>query len=60
MKIADAEVTQIPDNTVELTTADEGRKIIKLLDALEDHDDVQNVAANYTLTDEAAAELAGE
>ncbi len=53
------EVTRIPNNTVELD-ADAARKVFKLLEALDDHDDVQNVSANFSVNDEALAELAKE
>ena len=51
-----AELTMLPQNTVEVD-ADNGRKLIKLLDALEDNDDVQNVYANFDLPEEVMAEL---
>ena len=51
------EVTRIPNNTVELDAA-AARKVFKLLEALDDHDDVQNVSANFSVDDEALAELA--
>ena len=38
--------------------AEGARKVIRLIDALEDSDDVQNVYSNMTLTDEVQAELA--
>lgn len=40
--------------------ADSARKLFKLIDALEDSDDVQNVFTNMTLSDEVAAELADD
>ncbi len=58
--VADAEVTQIPENTVLIESLEEARKVVKLLDNLEAHDDVQNVAANYTLSDEIAEQIAEE
>lgn len=45
MKITSAEVTMVPSNTVRLT-GETAASALKLLDALEDHDDVQNVSAN--------------
>ncbi|MBI84579.1 MAG: YebC/PmpR family DNA-binding transcriptional regulator [Planctomycetaceae bacterium] len=53
------QVTRIPNSTVDLDV-DAGRKVIKLMEALDDHDDVQNVAANFSLPEEAMAELAGD
>ncbi len=54
-----AEITRVPTNTVELD-ADQGRKILKLLEALEDHDDVQSVTSNFNIPDEVMAEIAAE
>lgn len=51
-----AELTMLPQNTVEVD-AENGRKLLKLLDALEDNDDVQNVYSNFDLPDEVMAEL---
>ncbi len=53
------EVTRIPTNTVDLDAAG-ARKVFKLLEALDDHDDVQNVSANFNVDEEALAELAEE
>ena len=58
--LVDASVTQIPKTTVELTKVVEAHKVIRMLDMLEDHDDVQNVSANYTMGDEIARQLAME
>ena len=33
------------------------RSVLKLMDALDDHDDVQNVAANFNIPDEAMAAI---
>ena len=51
---ADAEF--VPNLKVEID-ADTARKIFRLIDALEDSDDVQNVYANFDLTPEVQAEL---
>lgn len=52
------EITRIPGNTVDLDL-DNARKVLKLVEALDDHDDVQNVSANFNLPEEALAELEG-
>ena len=46
IETASAEITQVPDTTVKLSGAD-AEKMQKLLDALDENDDVQNVYANY-------------
>lgn len=51
-----AELTRIAANTVDLD-GDSARAILKLIEALEDNDDVQNVMANFNIPDELMAEL---
>ena len=50
IKIEEAEVQMIPKNTVEVSE-DTVEKILKMLDALEDSDDVQNVYHNAIIQD---------
>lgn len=54
-----AELTRIAGTTVELD-ADSARSVLKLMDALEDHDDVQNCYANFNIPEPVMAELAAE
>jgi YebC/PmpR family DNA-binding regulatory protein len=51
VKLDLAEVTMIPQNYVKLEGKD-AEKMIKLMDLLEDHDDVQNVYANFDIPDD--------
>ncbi|KRC35724.1 MULTISPECIES: YebC/PmpR family DNA-binding transcriptional regulator [Oerskovia] len=51
-----ADVVFHPSMEVEVD-AEGARKILRLIDALEDSDDVQNVYANFTASDEVMAEL---
>ena len=51
-----AQVSRIPKNTVDLD-ADAGRTVLKLMESLDDHDDVQNVSANFNIPDEAMAQI---
>jgi YebC/PmpR family DNA-binding regulatory protein len=50
------EITRIPKDTVDLD-AETARSVLKLMDALDDHDDVQKVAANFNIPDEAMAAI---
>ncbi len=50
--IASSEVTMIPSNTIEINDPDSADKIIRLMEALDDHDDVQNVYANFDIPDQ--------
>ena len=49
---ASADLTMLPQNTVPLATESEARAVLKVLDALEEHDDVQAVYANFDIPDE--------
>lgn len=51
-----AELTLIPKNQVSLPP-DKARAVLGLIEALEDHDDVQNVYANFEIPDEVMKEL---
>ncbi len=55
--IESAEVSQVPENTVDVTEVEHARKVIRLMDNLEDLDDVQNVFANFDIPDEIMAEV---
>ena len=48
---ASAEVTMLPQSTVTLT-GKHAEQMVKLLDALDDHDDVQNVSSNMDIAAE--------
>jgi len=41
-----------PENTVEINDETVAAKVIKLIDLLEDHDDVQRVYTNMSISDE--------
>ena len=56
IKINFAEITMLPKNYVKLV-AKEAVQMLKLMDALEDHDDVQNVYANFDIPDEIMAKV---
>ena len=52
VEIEEAEVTRIPKNTVAVEDADDAAKVLRLYDALDDHDDVQNAYSNFEISDE--------
>jgi len=56
IKVSEAEVNLIPENTMEISDAEQAKKIIKLIDSLEDHDDVQKVYTNFELSDSLSEE----
>jgi YebC/PmpR family DNA-binding regulatory protein len=56
IEIAEAEIAKIPQATNELAGAD-ARKLLGLIESIEDHDDVQKVFANFEIPDEELAAL---
>ena len=50
-KLERAEITQVPSTTVKLRGED-AERMMKLIDMLEDNDDVQNVHANFEIEEE--------
>ncbi len=60
VKLSGAEVGYVAKNTVEVAEIEVAKQVIRLLEGLEDHDDVQGVHANYNFTDEVAEALAKE
>ena len=50
------QITRIPKDTVDLD-ASTAAGVLKLMDSLDDHDDVQSVAANFNIPDEALAAI---
>jgi len=56
MELLSAEVTMSPKNTVDVDV-ETGRRLLKLMDNLDDNDDVQQTHANFELPEELLAEL---
>src|SRR5437660_25194 len=48
-KVASADLTMIPTTVVELTEESQAKTVLRLADALEDHDDVEAVYANFDI-----------
>ena len=58
--MASSEIVMIPDLITEVVDVDQARTILKFIDALEELDDVQDVYANFDISDEVATELESE
>lgn len=54
----EAEVTMIPKNTVRVENSKEASQILRLMDMLDDLDDVQKASANFDIPDEVMQEVA--
>jgi len=52
-----AEISMVPQNTVPISDEQTARKIFSLMEAIEDHDDVQNTSANFNIPDEIIARV---
>jgi len=52
-----AEFTRIPENEIEITDPTVAKHIMLLVEKLEEHDDVQNVYANFDISDEIMEQL---
>ncbi len=50
--VDNSEVTMLPQNTIPITEPDKAKAILRIIDALEDLDDVQNVYANFDMSSE--------
>jgi YebC/PmpR family DNA-binding regulatory protein len=58
LTVESAEIVREPQSTVVLTGSD-ASTALKLLDALEEHDDVQSVSANFDIDDEELSKIFG-
>lgn len=56
--IASAEITRIPQTTIKLTER-QAESMLKLYEALEDHEDVQKVHANFDIDEKVMEKLVG-
>ncbi|MGI6784469.1 MAG: YebC/PmpR family DNA-binding transcriptional regulator [Aminivibrio sp.] len=54
-----AETTMSPKNTVEVSDPETARKVLRLMDLLEEHDDAQNVYGNFDIPDEIMESMEG-
>lgn len=57
IKWLNAELTMIPSSTIKVTGND-ARQVLALIDALEDHDDIQQVYSNFDIPDEILEQVA--
>lgn len=55
--VSGAEVGMVPKSTVSISDKDDAHRVVRLLNLLEDHDDVQNVYANFDIPDEILEEV---
>jgi YebC/PmpR family DNA-binding regulatory protein len=58
IKMVEASISMIPQNTVEVAEEKKAASLMRLIDTLEDNDDVQHVHANFDIPDEIMERLA--
>ena len=54
---SDGEITMLSDNDVVVTDLDQAKYVLRMMDALDEHDDVQNTYTNFDVPDEIADQL---
>ncbi len=52
LEVKEAELTYVPNTMVEVTDKETARKIMRLMDALEDIDDVTNTYVNFDIAED--------
>ena len=52
-----AEISMVPQSTVQISNQAMAKRIISLMDAFEDHEDIQNTYANFDIPDEIVSEI---
>jgi YebC/PmpR family DNA-binding regulatory protein len=57
--VLSSELTLVPQNVIEVTDDAEAKRVLRLVDAMDEHDDVQNVFANFDVSDELLAAFEG-
>jgi YebC/PmpR family DNA-binding regulatory protein len=57
--VENAELTMLPKTTVEVTDESDAKKVLRLMDQLEDNDDVQDVFANFDIPEQVLEAVAG-
>ncbi|MGD0714905.1 MAG: YebC/PmpR family DNA-binding transcriptional regulator [Gaiellaceae bacterium] len=59
LQVESAELTMVPKTTVEVADEDDAKKVLRLIDQLEDNDDVQDVYANFDIPEQVLEAVAG-
>ena len=52
-----AEISMVPQNTIDISDEHTAKRIISLMEAFDDHDDVQNAYANFDIPEEIIAQI---
>lgn len=58
IEVDSSSVSQVPKDTIDVEAGD-ARKLMRMMAALDDHDDVQSVSANFNISEEVMEEIEG-
>ncbi len=57
-QLSSYEITRTPQNSIEINTEEDAKYLLRLLDSIENHDDVQNVYSNFDMDSDLYEKLA--
>lgn len=57
LEFSNAEISMIPETTVEVTDLEQAKYLLRLMDYLDEHDDVQNTYTNFDIPEEILEQL---
>ena len=57
IKLESAEISMVPSNEVEIKDEETAGKVLRMMEALDEHDDTKNVYANHSIADDILAKL---
>ena len=57
--VVSADATMVSDNAVPVTSVEDAKKVLRIIEALEDNDDVQDVYSNFDIADDVMEAAAG-
>lgn len=55
--VESAEIEMVPKNTIDVNDVETAQRVLRLVEVLEEHDDVQNVWSNFNISDEIMEKL---
>jgi YebC/PmpR family DNA-binding regulatory protein len=59
LEVISAESLMVSDNLVPVTSVDDAKKVLRIMEAIEDNDDVQDVFSNFDISDDVMEAAAG-
>lgn len=60
VKVEASQIMRVAKNMVDVTDVEEARRVLRLMERLDDHDDVQSVSSNFNIPDDVMAQVGDE